>query len=292
MLTPRLSGLDGADAGAEVGPSPSPTPRPRPRIEMRRDGPPRSLTEAGFRKRKDGSFVMRRAELPFVVRIDAEGRMSFRDQQLKVGHPMVEKIRTAVRNAKDPANAPPIDAKSLIESLSQTIGSLSPMVYVKLPRLDDLIRKGSGQEINTHLKLIFLEGTAELRHRMARTHAEERLNARLDALDKELQTLWYRSGLPAAQRREALFQLWDDCIEAPPRGSAKVSDEQELERLRQSIAAKARKEIIQFIRRHVGQGTEDGYSAEELQRLNARRGSRERFTPYPSKAAPTPPPPP
>ena len=258
---------------------------------MRRDGPPRSLTEAGFRKRKDGSFVMRRAELPFVVKIDAEGRMTFRDQQFKVTHPMVEKIRTAVRNAQDPANAPPMDAKALIASLNETLAAFSPTIAVKLPRLDDLIRKGSGQEINTHLKLIFLEGTAELRHRMARTHAEERLNTRLDALNKELQTLWYHSGQPAAQRREALFQLWDDCIEAPAQQETDGSDEQELERLRQTIASKARREIIRFIRRHVAKDSEDGYTEDELARLNARRGSRERFAPYPKSAEPSPPPP-
>lgn len=90
-----LSGLRGSSRAAPPGPSgppPSPSPglpispRPRPRPAgpeeppPRRDTAPRSFEEAGFQRRKDGSYKKGKLSDPFVVIVEPDGHVRFRDR--------------------------------------------------------------------------------------------------------------------------------------------------------------------------------------------------------------------
>lgn len=91
-----LSGLRGSSrAPAPSGPPPPPTvaspsapkPRPKPSPALPSLGPrarvdrePRSFEEAGFKKRKDGSYKKGKISEPFVVIIEPNGRVRFRDR--------------------------------------------------------------------------------------------------------------------------------------------------------------------------------------------------------------------
>ena len=78
-----------------------------------------------------------------------------------------------------------------------------------------------------------------------------------------------------------LFTLWDDCEEATPEGpGATKSVEATLDQARADAGTKARKQIVAFIRDELPAGSADAYSSAELERLNASRQSRERFSPY------------
>jgi hypothetical protein len=64
----------------------------------------------------------------------------------------------------------------------------------------------------------------------------------------------------------AVFELWDDCSEEP--GSLGEA------------GTRARAQVIGWIRARMPADSAAAYSAAELDELNARRRSRERFAPY------------
>jgi hypothetical protein len=69
-----------------------------------------------------------------------------------------------------------------------------------------------------------------------------------------------------------LFELWDECYEPAVAGEEPTGE---------SVAGRAaRRRIESFVRRYFPEGSDRGYAAAELTRLNARRQSRDRFAPY------------
>jgi hypothetical protein len=82
-----------------------------------------------------------------------------------------------------------------------------------------------------------------------------------------LQTVWNDSSVPYGLRRERLFELWDELRDGRD-------------------GTRAKEVVVDFIQANVPEGSSVGYTAEELERLNARRRSAEPFDPYQADLAP------
>lgn len=125
---------------------------------------------------------------------------------------------------------------------------------------DELMR-ASGQDPYVAERRWFLAETRSLRDGLAdRARADER-RAAMSALEERLRRLWADASQPAAARRRAMFDLWDDC----------AAD---------AVGRQARSIVERFIRRHLPAESPDAYSARELRALNASRVSPVPFAPY------------
>lgn len=254
------SGSRSASAGTSLRPSlPAPAAIGHGRVvrevagastagEVRRDGSPRSLAEAGFRTRRNGTMVFRDHTGRFTATLRPDGRLKFRDMPVAV--------------QRDPMTGA---ARGLA-----------------MPGLAEGLRAASGQELYHQEKRRLLEETFELRLALAVAFAKDKVDRRLKSLYRELLALWHDEGTSEAERREALFRRWDECEEGlavalPGFDGAATS---ELDALRRSAGEQARETIERFVRRQLPVGSPQAYPDEELRRLNAGRHSRARFEPY------------
>jgi hypothetical protein len=73
--------------------------------------------------------------------------------------------------------------------------------------------------------------------------------------------VWADTLRPAAERRQRLFALWDDC----------ATD---------AIGRRARSAVVRFVRTHLPAESPDAFTTAELAAFNARRTSSEPFAPY------------
>jgi len=133
--------------------------------------------------------------------------------------------------------------------------------------LTDAVMRAAGMTTYPSRKRALLESTFEARAQMARAHRTEVLRQSLPGLRKRLRLVWKDHSRPAAERRELIFELWDECAEA---GSNE----------RVATARSARAIIESFVRRRLPASSQDGFGAQELEGLNRRRTSRARFAPY------------
>jgi hypothetical protein len=136
--------------------------------------------------------------------------------------------------------------------------------------LTDLVMRARQMDPYSYDKGRISDLTRRMRQEMSSVERPRRIAAALARLPGELEALWQRPDLSPVQRRETLFQLWDDLIEGGGPG-----DDAELR-----AAAQARAELIRFVRQKLGRGTPDAFTADELARFNARRRSRASFAPY------------
>lgn len=215
--------------------------------DVMRDGKPRSLAEAGFKTRRDGSQVFRDTAGRFKATLKADGRLVFKDMPVAVG--------------RDPLTGAP---------------------KMGMPGLAEGLRAASGQELYQQEKRRLLEATFDLRLQLAVSFAQDKIDRRLKSLYRELLDQWQDQGRTQAERRRALFQRWDECEEGlpvslPGFGTASTS---ELDDLRRTAGAQARETIERFIRRQLPAGSPQAYTADELRSLNASRRSQGRFEPY------------
>jgi hypothetical protein len=132
--------------------------------------------------------------------------------------------------------------------------------------LTDLVMRAAGMDPYGYDKGRVADMTRAMREEMSATERPRRIARALARLPGELEALWRRTDMGASERREILFQLWDDLLEG--------------EGPEENAAARAREEILRFIGRALPSGSGDAYSPDELARLNARRKSRASFAPY------------
>jgi hypothetical protein len=118
-----------------------------------------------------------------------------------------------------------------------------------------------GAQINTSEKRRFMASTAALREQLA--EAAEAANQRRAkvSLQSTLRGLLTNATLSLAQKRSAIFGLWDDC----------ASD---------ASGSEAQAAIESFVRDRLPEGSPLAYSAAELSQLNRQRVSRRAFDPY------------
>lgn len=151
-----------------------------------------------------------------------------------------------------------------------------------MPGMSEMIRAGQGQELYQQQKKRLLDATFDLRLSMAVEFARDKLDRRLRSLYRELMDEWTKSGTTDAQRRQRLFDRWDECEEGLPlrMPGFEGADSSELDQMRRDGGEQARETIMRFIRRQLPKGSPQAYGAEELRRLNASRRSRSKFAPY------------
>ncbi|HEU0034240.1 MAG TPA: hypothetical protein VFQ53_26630 [Kofleriaceae bacterium] len=114
-------------------------------------------------------------------------------------------------------------------------------------------------------KLKLVDATREERAARGAVYRDAQLRRSAELVDATLVAAWASTTDPAA-RREALFELWDDCAESEDAiGEA---------------GARARQLIVGFIRARLPPSSADAFSRAEIARLDARRTSREHFDPY------------
>jgi hypothetical protein len=121
---------------------------------------------------------------------------------------------------------------------------------------------------NTAAKRRFMESTAPLREHLALIAEAKNQRIALQRLRGALERVWHDGALSLAQKRQALFSLWDECASDASGSAAQAS-------------------IEAFIRQQLPLGTPLAFSASELAQLNRRRVSRRSFDPYASADAGT-----
>jgi hypothetical protein len=114
-------------------------------------------------------------------------------------------------------------------------------------------------------KLKILDQTRDERVRIGGEFRAEQLDRSAELVRRNLEALW-RSTPDPAQRREALFTIWDECDEG--------EDE------RGAAGERARAMVIGWIRAKLPLGSAGAYSSDDIAKLDAARSSRQHFTPY------------
>ena len=127
----------------------------------------------------------------------------------------------------------------------------------KLDLTSYLMRK-AGIDPNASRKLKLLDDTRAERAERGAEYRSQQYAKSGEIMQSNLQRLW-ASTRDADERRAVLFTLWDECDE----GTADSGQAGE----------RARAMVIGWIRSHIA------YTAEQLEVLNARRTSRQRFAP-------------
>jgi hypothetical protein len=130
----------------------------------------------------------------------------------------------------------------------------------------DGLMRSKGIDPYSSYKRKVLDETREERVAMGKEYRTKQLAQTPAHVQRNLDYLWSRTTELAA-RKQALFEMWDDCAESGP------------EELR--VAGKsARRYIIGFIRSKLPATSADAYTTAELERFNRQRKSQLPFEPY------------
>jgi hypothetical protein len=133
--------------------------------------------------------------------------------------------------------------------------------------LTDSLMRAHGMDPYWSAKLAYLEETSDERNGMAVVERGAKIRASLARMPVFLDKVWRDPRYSAAERRQVLFELWDECAEDGPDDIVRAGRE-----VRSTIEA--------FVRRHLPPGSADAFDDDELVRLNAKRGSKREFHPY------------
>ena len=140
-----------------------------------------------------------------------------------------------------------------------------PMIGGGLELTDWMMRR-HGQDPYASRKRAVLDATRDERAAIGARHRTAELARAPEMVHRQLEALW--AGTPdLAERKQGLFELWDDCVEA---GDA------------EAVAAgnAARRMIVGFIRAHLPAGSADAYTPAELAALAGARRAKAAFAPY------------
>ncbi len=130
--------------------------------------------------------------------------------------------------------------------------------------ITDMLMRAKGNDPYRAEKQAFMLQTEGMRKKMAQAALKERVNASLANLPAHLDAIWRDPRRSPEQRRRTLYEMWKDGAE---------SDLEAID------AASSACDIVEtFVRRYLPQGSDDGYSEEELAMLN--RGQKKKFQPY------------
>jgi hypothetical protein len=266
-LTLALLGPPAQDEKPE-GPAPAPTPSGgnAPDLGFRPSAaPPVDATpgELGLTRRDDGGFVYVHPGKQFTAEFRPDGTVQFADRWRRTSDTRPQRGRCC---------ALPAEGFTALNPL-QGIGMSGPVEWLMALQ---------GADPNAIAKNELLERTRGLRTALAIAHGRELLDRRFRDLGPELLAIWSDDRTDPVRRRELLFERWDECDERFSVEPHDVPAEavSELDRVRVETAARARRTIEAFIRRHAPAATRRAYPAHELEALNRRRVSREEFSPY------------
>jgi hypothetical protein len=128
-----------------------------------------------------------------------------------------------------------------------------------------LARKVGVGDVYASRKLKILDQTREQRVAIGTAYRTQQDKRAPELVRRNLAALWTATTDPA-ERRAALFTIWDECSEA--------------EGTQGEAGAVARAMVIGWIRTHVPAGSQGAFTRDEIATLDARRTSRAHFTPY------------
>jgi hypothetical protein len=131
--------------------------------------------------------------------------------------------------------------------------------------LTDLMMKGGKQDPYRAEKRRFVEHTEKLREDLRRKRNEATLDSALASLPRDLAAIWESRRAPGVRRRE-IYEYWVDCAD-----DKDGNDTQ---------GQRARRQVEEYVRRHLPAGSPDGYTEEELLRFAASREGLPLFDPY------------
>lgn len=173
------------------------------------------------------------------------------------------------------------------------IGGIPPGVFqtnsltrgLEVPGPTEWLMRLHGHIFYYNKKSALLDKTRGMRTALAINHAKQNIETKLSELQADLIEIWDREGMSDTAKREVLFELWDDCDERFEVAPAGVPEEavSEIDGFRLKAATKARRRIERFVRANLPRSSDRGYRSDELRSLNARRISKERFSPYNKK---------
>jgi hypothetical protein len=130
--------------------------------------------------------------------------------------------------------------------------------------LTDAVMKAAGDDPYAAQKARIAEATREQRFCLTLKGAEDDKRNALFRLKDNLERIAADGGLSAAEKRAAVFDLWQGCLD--------TTDD--------ALANSARATIIAFIRRAFPAGGPTAYTRVELAMLNRRRNCSRTFDPY------------
>ena len=132
---------------------------------------------------------------------------------------------------------------------------------------DDWAMRKAGIDPYASAKRQWLDKTRDERARIGMASRKEDLHRAPEFMKRNVAWAWSKTAGDPEARRQALFDLWDDCAE-------KGDDD--------LVAAGtgARLYVIGFIRAHLPQGAAGAFTPDDLTRLNAHKRSSATFQPY------------
>jgi hypothetical protein len=215
-------------------------------------GPDAGTTVELLEKLDDGTY--RYETGGFIATIKVDGAVVFIDKDNSAG---LGSSGISKRNALDPYGPG-------IEPLARLDGSTSPFDAEPSSMLGSgsfdptaAMLRAQGQEPYEHEKLCFLDDTRDLRAELRIAHER----AQMAGLRRSLERAWFDDTRSSAERRAALFAIWDECRE-------------------EEVGLLARELVESFVRQHLPKGSPDAFTGDELAALNATRTSTMEFAPY------------
>ena len=114
-------------------------------------------------------------------------------------------------------------------------------------------------------KLALLDATRAERAERGGVYRVQQLAKSAEIMRGNLEQLW-RATADARERREVLFQLWDECVEG--------------EGVQAEAGARARAQVLGWIRARLPAGAPGAFTAAEIAALDGKRASQQHFCPY------------
>jgi hypothetical protein len=236
--------------------------------------PAEEVEESGeLEANRDGTYTKK--DLVFTAKIDADGHVSSIEDKpnfnYKVHIPKPKKIAKAVGKhlsnwAEDPygvSNGTGTDATRL-KGEDKTDGRVFTIVSGGFDLTDAAMRM-AGDDPYSARKREFLERTFDERVQIGTVHRAGEMEKADQTILKHLGELWQRQDFTIGQKKELVFELWDECDE---KGDAKKGGK------------KARAALVRWVNVHLPEDGADAFTKDELERFNAKRRSRARFAPY------------
>nr|HEX4318856.1 hypothetical protein [Kofleriaceae bacterium] len=131
--------------------------------------------------------------------------------------------------------------------------------------LTDFAMRKLGMDPYAGRKRALLEKTFDERAERGAVYRKEQLDRSAELVRGNLEQLW-RSTADAAARKEALFEMWDECVE----GDDSTGES----------GQRARLEVVGWIRARLPAGSPGAFTADDIAKLSAKRTSKQAFAPY------------
>lgn len=132
---------------------------------------------------------------------------------------------------------------------------------------DDWAMRKAGIDPYSSAKRQWLDKTRDERARIAMANRKEDLARAPEFMRRNLAWAWKKTTNDPDARKQALFELWDECAE--------TGDDQLV-----AAGSAARVYLVGFIRAHLPPDQPGAFTADDLARLNAHRRSKATFEPY------------